>query len=111
MTKSQLILMLAILSEVVATSCLKASTGFTKLLPSVATVLGYAVSFYCLSLTLQAMPTGVVYAIWSGAGIVLISLVGWLAFGQSLDAPALIGMALIVLGVMVINLFSKSAAH
>ncbi len=101
----------AIVAEVIATSLLKTSQGFTRLSPSVATVIGYAISFYCLAQTLGSVPTGVAYAIWSGVGIVLISLIAWLVFGQSLDAPALIGMGLIVAGVLVINLFSTSVAH
>lgn len=111
MNQAHLYLLIAIVTEVIATSCLKASDGFTRPLPSVVTVLGYATSFYCLSLTLRTMPTGIVYAIWSGIGIVLISLVGWIVFKQALDAPALIGMALIAAGVVVINLFSKVAGH
>ena len=102
---------IAIVAEVVATSLLKASTGFTRLWPSVATVVGYAISFYFLALSLNSIATGIAYAIWAGVGIVLISLVGWLVFDQVLDAPALIGMGLIVSGVAVINLFSKVAVH
>ncbi|MFY3384256.1 DMT family transporter [Paracidovorax sp. MALMAid1276] len=90
---------------------LKASSGFTRPVPSVVTVVGYGVSFYFLSLALASIPTGVAYAIWSGVGIVLISLVGWIVFRQALDAPAIAGMALIAAGVVVINVFSKSAAH
>ncbi|OPF64461.1 EmrE family multidrug efflux SMR transporter [Hydrogenophaga sp. H7] len=101
----------AIVAEVIATSLLKTSQGFTRLWPSVATVIGYAISFYCLAQTLGSVPTGVAYAIWSGVGIVLISLIAWWVFGQTLDAPALIGMGLIVAGVVVINLFSTSVAH
>ena len=101
----------AIVAEVIATSLLKTSQGFTRLWPSVATVIGYAISFYCLAHTLGSVPTGVAYAIWSGVGIVLISLIAWWVFGQTLDVPALIGMGLIVAGVVVINLFSKSVAH
>lgn len=101
----------AIVAEVIATSLLKTSQGFTRLWPSVATVIGYAISFYCLAQTLGSVPTGLAYAIWSGVGIVLISLIAWWVFGQTLDAPALIGMGLIVAGVVVINLFSKSVAH
>ena len=97
--------------EVIATSLLKTSNGFTRLWPSVATVIGYAISFYCLAQTLGSVPTGVAYAIWSGVGIVLISLIAWLVFGQTLDAPALLGMGLIIAGVLVINLFSTSVAH
>ena len=89
MASNYLYLGLAIVAEVAATSCLKQSEGFTRLWPSVVTVLGYALAFYFLSLTLRTVPTGVAYAIWSGAGIVLISLVGWLWQGQTLDLPAL----------------------
>lgn len=101
----------AIVAEVVATSALKASEGFSKPLPSLAVVAGYAVAFYFLSLTLKTIPVGVAYAIWSGLGVVLIALVGWLAFGQRLDLPALAGMALIVAGVLVMNLFSRAGVH
>ena len=102
-------LITAIVSEVIATSALKASTGFTKPLPSVVVVIGYLVSFYFLSLTLKTIPVGIAYAIWSGVGVVLISVVAWLLYGQRLDLPALIGMGLIISGVMVINLFSNPA--
>ncbi|GLK80216.1 DMT family transporter [Methylopila turkensis] len=101
----------AILCEVFATSAMKTTEGFTRLGPSIITILGYAVAFYFLSLTLRTIPIGVAYAVWSGAGIVLISLVGWLAFGQKLDAPAIAGVGLIVAGVVVLNLFSKAGAH
>ena len=101
----------AIVTEVIATSALKASEGFSKPLPSVVVVIGYLVSFYFLSLTLKTIPVGIAYAIWSGVGVVLISVVAWLLYGQKLDLPALIGMGLIISGVMVINLFSKTAGH
>ena len=101
----------AIVAEVIATSALKASSGFSQPLPSLITVAGYAIAFYCLALTLKTIPVGMAYAIWSGAGIVLISLVAWLVFGQKLDVPALIGMGLIVAGVLVIQIFSTSQAH
>lgn len=101
----------AIVSEVIATSALKASTGFSKPLPSVVVLVGYLVSFYFLSLTLKTIPVGIAYAIWSGVGVVLISIVAWLLYGQKLDLPALIGMGLIISGVMVINLFSSTAGH
>ncbi|MAD00046.1 MULTISPECIES: SMR family transporter [Pseudomonas] len=101
----------AIVSEVIATSALKASTGFSKPLPSVVVVVGYLVSFYFLSLTLKTIPVGIAYAIWSGVGVVLISIVAWLLYGQKLDLPALIDMGLIISGVMVINLFSSTAGH
>jgi small multidrug resistance pump len=106
-----LLLGLAIVAEVIATSALKASAGFTRLGPSLLTVAGYGLAFWLLSLTLRQLPTGVVYAIWSGVGIVLITLVGWLWFKEPLDAPALIGLGLIISGVAVLNLFSKSVPH
>jgi small multidrug resistance pump len=102
---------IAIVAEVIATSALKASQGFRVLGPSVLVVAGYAVSFYFLSLTLKTMSIGIAYAIWSGVGLVLISLVAWWLYGQALDAAALVGMALIAAGVAVINLFSKSVGH
>jgi small multidrug resistance pump len=105
-----LYLTIAIVAEVVATSSLKATDGFTRLWPSVTVALGYVIAFYFLSLTLRAMSVGIAYAIWCGAGIVLVALISWLLLGQKLDAPALGGMALIIAGVMVINLFSKSVA-
>jgi len=106
-----LYLLVAIVSEVIGTSALKASEGFTKLGPSLLTVAGYGLAFYFLSLTLAAIPVGVAYAVWSGVGVVLIALVGFLWFGQTLDAPALIGLALILAGVLTINLFSSSVSH
>jgi len=104
-------LSIAIVSEVIATSALKESAGFTRLWPSVFVIAGYAVAFYCLSLILETIPVGVVYAIWSGAGIALIALVAWVFFGQSLDIPAIIGLLLIIAGVVVLNLFSKTVSH
>ena len=104
-------LAVAIVAEVVATSALKASEGFSRLVPSLVVVVGYGIAFFCLSLTLRTIPVGIVYAIWSGVGIVLIALAGYFVFGQVLDAPALIGMGLIVAGVLVINLFSRSAVQ
>jgi small multidrug resistance pump len=106
-----LYLVIAILVEVTATSALKASEGFSRLWPTVVVVVGYGLSFFFLSLTLRAIPVGVVYAIWSGIGIVLITAVAWVLFKQALDVPALIGMGLIVAGVAVINIFSKTAGH
>ena len=100
-------LLLAIVSEVVATSALKSSESFSRLWPSVLTVVGYGVAFYLLSLTLRELPVGIAYAIWSGVGIVLVSLAAVVLFGQKLDLPALIGMGLIVAGVIVINVCSK----
>ena len=104
-------LAIAIVAEVIATSALKASDGFSRLLPSIVTVVGYCIAFWFLSVTMRVIPTGIVYAIWSGVGIVLISAVGWFWFKQSLDVPALIGLGLIIAGVLVINLFSKSVGH
>lgn len=101
----------AIALEVAATTAMKSSNGFTRLVPSVLCVLGYCISFYLLAQTLKIIPTGVAYAIWSGVGIVLISTIAWLFHGQKLDAGAMLGMALIVAGVIVINVFSQSAAH
>lgn len=103
-----LLLGLAIVAEVIATSALKASDGFSRLLPSLVVVGGYAVAFSALSFALKAIPVGVAYAIWSGVGVVLISLVAWLLMGQQLDRAALGGMGLIVLGVAVIQLFSDT---
>jgi small multidrug resistance pump len=111
MKLTYLYLAVAIVAEVIATSFLKSSDGFTKWVPSLITVVGYAVAFGFLSLTLRVMPIGVAYAIWAGAGVVLIATVGWLWHGQALDAPALIGLGLIVSGVVVVNLFSKTVSH
>ena len=107
-----LFLFLAIIGEVIGTSALKASDGFTKIVPSIIVVAGYAVSFFFLSLTLKDnINIGVVYAIWSGVGVSLISVIGYLYYKQSLDIPALLGIALIIIGVMIINLYSKSVMH
>jgi small multidrug resistance pump len=104
-------LAVAIVSEVIATSALKASEGFSRLWPSVIVAAGYASAFYFLSLTLKTIPVGVAYAIWSGAGVALIALIAWVFFGQTLDAPAIIGLLLIVAGVFVLNVFSKTVSH
>lgn len=104
-------LLIAIAFELVGTSLLKASDGFSRLWPTVGSLLGYLGAFYFLSISLRTIPVGLAYAIWSGVGIVLISLIGWFAFKQRLDLPALVGMGLIVAGVIVINAFSKSAVH
>ncbi len=104
-------LAVAIVSEVAATSALKASEGFTRLWPSLIVVAGYAIAFYFLSLTLKTLPVGVVYAIWSGVGVALIALAGWMIYGQALDVPAVIGIALVVAGVIIINVFSKAVSH
>lgn len=100
----------AILAEVVATSMLKAAAEFTRPLPSAIVVAGYATAFYFLSLSLRAIPVGIAYAIWSGLGLVLVAVAGAVFYGQALDAPALVGMGLILAGVLVINLMSNSVA-
>jgi small multidrug resistance pump len=104
-------LAVAIVSEVIGTSALKASEGFSRLWPTAIVVVGYASAFYFLSLTLKTIPVGVAYAIWSGAGVALIGLIAWVLYGQSLDLPAIIGMSLIVAGVVILNLFSNSITH
>lgn len=111
MNPGYLYLTIAIVAEVIATSALKASEGFTRTGPSLIVAAGYGIAFYFLSLVLKTVPVGVAYAIWSGVGIVLIALVGWLVLKQPLDLPAVLGMGLIVSGVAVIQLFSKTAAH
>lgn len=109
--KNWMFLGVAIVAEVLATSSLKASAGFTKFWPSLLVVLGYAIAFYFLSITLKAIPIGIAYAIWAGLGILLIALLGWLVFDQTLDVASVIGMALIIAGVVVINVFSKTRLH
>ncbi|WP_439587587.1 DMT family transporter [Hydrogenophaga sp.] len=104
-----LYLAIAIVAETIATSALKLSENFSRLVPSLVTVLGYAIAFYFLSLVLRTMSTGVAYAIWSGVGIVLISLIGWLWMGQTLSVPTMFGMGLIIAGVVIVNL--SSTAH
>lgn len=104
-------LTIAIVAEVIGTLALKASDGFTRLQPSLVVVAGYAVAFLCLSLTLRSIPVGITYAIWAGAGIALVILASAALFGQKLDAAALIGVAMIVGGIAVINLGSQAAAH
>lgn len=108
---SYLYLGLAIVAEVIATSALKASDEFTKVGPAIITVAGYAIAFYFLSLTLKVIPVGIAYAVWSGLGIVLISAIGVLVFRQPLDLAALVGLGLIIAGVVVLNLFSRSIPH
>jgi len=109
--QSWLFLALAIIAEVVGTSALKSSEGFTRLGPTTVVVIGYVVAFYFLALAIKVIPVGIAYAVWAGLGIVLISLIGWLVFQQKLDAPAVLGMGLILSGVLVINLFSGTASH
>lgn len=104
-------LLLAVVAETVGTSALQASQQFTRFWPSVLVVLSYGVAFYLLSLSLKFIPVGVLYAVWSGVGIVCIAMIGWLVFRQSLDLPALLGIALIIAGIAVIQLFSGTATH
>ena len=102
---------IAIVSEVAATSALKASESFSRFWPSLVVVVGYAIAFYFLSLTLKSIPVAVAYAVWSGVGIALIAIIGWLLFGQALDLLGIVGITLIVAGVLVLNLFSKTSGH
>lgn len=111
MSASWAYLAVAILAEVLGTSFFKASQGFTRFWPSLVVVFGYGAAFYFLSLTLRSIPVGVAYAVWSGVGIVLIALIGWLVYGQRLDLAAMGGMGLIVLGVIILNLYSTTAGH
>jgi small multidrug resistance pump len=104
-------LIVAVMFEVIATTALKQTEGFTRLLPSLVSIGGYALAFYFLSLPLRTMPVGVVYAIWCGAGIIFITAIGWVWFREALDLPALVGMGLIMAGVIVINLWSKTIVH
>ena len=106
-----LLLAAAIVAEVVATTALARSAGLTRLGPGLVVVVGYGAAFYLLSLVLQSMPTGVVYGLWSGLGIVLITLVAWIFQRQPLDLPAVVGLALIAGGVLVINLYSEAGGH
>lgn len=109
--KNWLILTIAIVAEVIATSALKPSEGLTKLWPSMLVVAGYGTAFYFLSLALRSIPVGIAYAVWSGLGVVLVTIVAWMLFGQKLDAAAMLGMTLIIAGVVVMNVFSKTIAH
>lgn len=109
--KHWLFLAIAIFSEVIATSALKSSEGFTRLIPSVIVVTGYGASFYFLSLTLKAIPVGISYAVWCGLGIVLITAIAWLLHDQKLDLWGFIGIGLIISGVAVLSLLSKTSAH
>jgi len=102
---------IAIVAEVMATTALKASDSFTRLLPSALAVAGYAIAFYFLTITLRTLPTGVAYAIWSGLGIVLITIASYVVYRQTIDLPGLLGMGLIIAGVVVLNVFSKSSVH
>ncbi len=111
MQKAYLLLVAAVLMETIGTSALQASQQFSRLWPSVIVVVAYAVSFYLLAMTLKFLPVGITYAIWSGFGIVFIAVIGYFVFGQKLDLPAVLGMGLILVGILVIHLFSKTVAH
>jgi len=104
-------LTLAILFETIGTTALQASVQFTRFWPTVVVILAYGCAFYLLGITLKFMPVGIVYAIWSGLGIVFIAIIGFVVFGQRLDAPALIGLALIIAGILVIHLMSNTTQH
>jgi small multidrug resistance pump len=106
-----LYLTIAIVSEVIATSALKASAGFTRWVPLIIVAVGYGASFYFLSLTLRSIPLGISYAIWAGLGMVLVALAGWVLYHQSLDLAAFIGIGLIIAGVISLALFSDAAVH
>ena len=111
MPKAYFFLVLAIFAETVGTTALQASHQFTRLVPSVVVVAAYGLAFYFLAFALKFMPVGIAYAIWSGLGIVFIALIGLVVFGQRLDLPAILGIALILAGILVIHLFSASATH
>lgn len=111
LTTAYLLLFCAIIAEVTGSTFLAKSDGFSKFLPSVMTLMCFGVAFYLLSQVLKTIPLGVAYAIWSGAGIVLTAIIGFVALKQSLDMPAIIGIGLIVMGVLVMNVFSKSVGH
>jgi small multidrug resistance pump len=109
--KTALIFFFAVLSEVIATTSLKFSEGFTKLVPSLIVVVGYGLSFYLLSLSLKVMPVGIAYALWSGIGIILTVIAGRMIWQETLDWARVIGIGLILIGILIINLFSKVTAH
>ncbi len=109
--KAWIFLTIAIVAEVIATSALKSSEGFSRFWPSATVVTGYCIAFWMLSLTLKTIPVGIAYAVWAGAGIVLVALIGWLFFQQKLDAMGMLGIGLILSGVLVLNLLSKSSVH
>lgn len=109
--KMYLILLISICAETMATTMLKASEGFTRLWPSIVVVIGYSVSFYGLSLVVKVMHVGLVYAIWAGLGIVMVSIFSFFVYGQKLDMPAIIGMLFIAAGIIIINMFSKAVTH
>ncbi|MGI9337447.1 MAG: DMT family transporter [Gammaproteobacteria bacterium] len=104
-------LLVAIIAEVIGTAFLRQSEGFSKLAPSLAVVVGFGLSFYFLSLTLKVIPVGIAYAVWSGLGLVLISLIGWKVFGEKLGAASLLGIALILAGVIILHFSTKTPPH
>ncbi|WP_309474221.1 DMT family transporter [Vibrio diabolicus] len=106
-----LALSIAIVCEVIATSYIPKTEQFTKMMPSTVVLIGYGIAFFLLSVTVKTMPVGVVYAIWSGAGIVLVATVGYFVYRQRLDLPALVGIGFILTGVMIVNLLSKTVGH
>ncbi len=106
-----LALLIAVIAETIGTTALQASQQFSRFWPSVIVVVAYALSFYLLSITLKSMPVGVVYALWSGLGIVLIACIGFVVFGQRLDFPAVLGLALIITGIVVIQIWSDATPH
>lgn len=111
MPKHYLFLMLAIATETIGTTTLPLTNSFTRFWPTAVVAVSYGISFYLLSLTVRLMPVGIMYAIWSGLGIVFVALIGWVAYGQKLDMPAAIGISMILGGIMVINLFSGTSTH
>lgn len=111
MSKAYIILFAAVVMETIGTTSLQASQQFTRLVPSVLVVVAYAVSFYLMAMALKYLPVGITYAIWSGLGIVLIAILGYFLFGQKLDLPAVLGLGMILAGILVIHLFSKTVGH
>ena len=111
MPKHYIFLIVAVLAETVGTSSVQASQQFTRFWPSVLALGSFSIAFYFLSLTLKVLPVGIMYAMWSGLGIIFIAIIGWLYFGQKLDLAAVFGMSLILAGILVINLFSTTATH
>jgi len=106
-----LALAIAIVAEVIATSTMKATNEFTRFWPSVVVILGYGTGFYFMTISMRVLPIGIMYALWSGVGILVVSIMGWVIYRQALDIPAIIGMSFIVAGVVIINVFSKSIGH
>ena len=104
-------LIIAIITEVIATSALKESEGFTKTIPSLIVIIGYSMTFYFMSLVLREMSVGITYAIWSGMGILLITTIGYFRYNQMLDAPAVLGMSFIALGIIILRVFSNSVNY